>query len=643
MKPRRIAVGVLATAVGIGLLSAANYTAGAVLFLLHKENPSAADARTIAQAWAASPDKSTRKKLIASMLLGGVLCLGVPGAMASAILSRRSSLFGDARFANQADVQAEGLLGTDGIILGKLNGRLLRLPGYEFVMLAAPTRTGKGVGFVIPNLLTFPDSAVVLDIKGENYTLTAEFRRRFLGNEVFYWNPFSEATHRWNPLSYVSADERLRAGELQALAAIIYPSNDKEPFWVDSARSLFVGIALLVLETPTIAHTLGEVLRQGSGKGDAIEVYLRRVLASRARGAAPLSRTCTDILNRFLSNSENTLKGVVASFFAPLSIWSNPIIDKATSADDFDLRELRKKKMSVYLCIPAGDIVNAGFLLNLFLSQLLGENLKEQPQDNPALAVKALLMLDEFTAMGRIPIIAKAVGYMASYNLRLAIVIQDKTQLESVYGREDAHNLVVNMGARIYFTPADPREAKEYSDMIGFETRKETTRQRNSSSSQSGAQSSVGENEGIHSRALMLPQELRAMSRARELVVRAGIPVVLADKLFYYEDPVFSERFSAVPTTRVMVNGQMRDIPKVPDPPPTHWRQFQHAVGMSDFYLSEPNADKTAPAGSTLDELMAVVNSDDADPDLVDAAAAELARRKVNELQDIGERRAPGT
>ena len=133
------------------------------------------------------------------------------------------------------------------------------------------------------------------------------------------------------------------------------------------------------------------------------------------------------------------------------------------------------------------------------------------------------------------------------------------------------------------------------------------------------------------------------MSRARELVVRAGIPVVLADKLFYYEDPVFSERFSAVPTTRVMVNGQMRDIPKAPDPPPTHWRQFQNAVGLSDFYLSEWIVEKAPPAGSTLDELMAVVNSDDADPDLVDAAAAELARRKVNELQDIGERRAPGT
>src|SRR5699024_5501208 len=141
-----------------------------------------------------------------------------------------------------------------------------------------------------------------------------------------------------------------------------------------------------------------------------------------------------------------------------------------TSANDFDLRDVRKRKMTIYLHIPAGEVMQAQFILNLFFSQLINENVKELPEENPALKYQCLMMLDEFTAVGKVGIIAKGVGYMAGYNMRLAIIVQSPSQLESTYGKEDAHSIIENMGAVIYFTPSQNKEAEEYSKMIGTQT-----------------------------------------------------------------------------------------------------------------------------------------------------------------------------
>ena len=473
------------------------------------------------------------------------------------------------------------------------------------MLLAAPTRTGKGVGFCIPNLLQFQESAVVLDIKGENYNLTSEFRRRYMGNEIFYFNPFSENTHRWNPLSYISTDPNFRTNDLMALASIIYPVNEKDPFWSDSAKNLFVGLGLLVLETPELPQTIGEILRQGSGKGHPIENYLKHVLAVRASGDRPLSAACRDSLNRFLDNAETTLKGIVGSFSAALTPWGNPVIDKATSGDDFDLRDVRKKKMTVYLHIPAGEILQASFIVNLFFSQLINENVKELPEQNPALKYQCLLLLDEFTAMGKVAIIAKGVGYMAGYNMRLAIIIQDKTQLDAVYGKEDAHNIVSNMGAVIYFTPSQVSEAEEYSKMIGYDTVKSSSVQLGKGSLFGSKDDSSGsETESYQSRALMLPQELLSMSKNQQLVVRSGIPVIMAGKIRYFEDAYFKERFNAVPMQQVTIGTERRSVPVPVALPKGTWEPYHASIPNSDYYLKQ-GVQTAAPESAPVPETAA--------------------------------------
>lgn len=579
------------------LLAAANYLAGAMLFAFFHENPTKAEFLTIEHAYFATSDPNVLEKIKVSAFISLLICGVAPVALFMRVRPKGSDLYGQARFADKKDIQKEKLDAEKGVVLGKYKNELLRLGGFEFVLLAAPTRTGKGVGFCVPNLLQFTESAVVLDIKGENYNLTSEFRRRYMGNEIVYFNPFSENTKRWNPLSYVSQDPRFRANDLMAIATIIYPVNEKDPFWSDAAKNLFVGLGLLVLETPELPKTIGEILRQGSGKGKPIEEYVSHVLAVRAASPNPLSNSCIDSLNRFLNSGETALKGIVATFSATLTPFANQVIDKATSGDDFDLRDVRKKKMTIYLNIPAGEILQAGFILNLFFSQLINENVKELPEQNPALKYQCLLLLDEFTAMGKVAIIAKGVGYMAGYNMRLAIIIQDKTQLEAVYGKEDAHNIVSNMGAVIYFTPAQISEAEEYSKMIGNITVLSDSIQ-HAKGTLFGLKGDSGDSrtESFQSRAVMLPQELLSMSRDNQLVVRSGIPVIMADKIRYFADEYFKERFNAVPMQTVMIGNEKRSVPIPAKMPSGDWESYFESVKNSDYYAKQTATSATPAA-----------------------------------------------
>jgi type IV secretory pathway TraG/TraD family ATPase VirD4/RimJ/RimL family protein N-acetyltransferase len=584
----------------LSLLAIANYLAGVLLFVSYRQSPLNAGLFTIQHAYFSYTDAAALLRVKTLFLISTLLCLG--GTFAAWMSARdritNKTLFGKARFATLHDIQKEKLDGEKGVVLGKFKDRLLRLGGYEFVLLAAPTRTGKGVGFCVPNLLQFAGSAVVLDIKGENYNLTSEFRRRYLGNEIVYFNPFSADTHRWNPLSYISSDPNFRANDLMAIATIIYPVNEKDPFWSDAAKNLFIGLGLLILETPELPPTIGEILRQGSGKGLAIDEYIKQVMAQRAASSRPLSATCRDTLNRFLNSGEQALKGVHATFSASLTPWANAVIDKATSGDDFSLRDVRRKKMTIYLNIPAGEILQAAPIVKLFFSQLINENVKELPEQNPELKHQCLLLMDEFTAMGKVDIIAKGVGYMAGYNMRLAIVIQDKNQLEAVYGKEDAHNIVSNMGAVIYFTPSQIAEAEEYSKMIGNDTVATSSHQTPQGSlfGVKGDGGNPSTTEQYQSRAIMLPQELLQMSKDLELIVRSGMPVIRADKIRYFDDPYFSERFTAVPMHEVTIGQEKRKVPIPAALPHGDWAAYQKAVAASDFYVGAAAPSSPAPA-----------------------------------------------
>ncbi len=445
--------------------------------------------------------------------------------------------------------------GLNEIIVGKYQGSYLTFKGQQFVLLAAPTRSQKGVAVVIPNLLNFAGSTVTLDIKLENFKLTSGFRAAH-GQKVFLFNPFAEdgRTHRWNPLDGISRNRNFRIGDVLAIGQALYPSdNPKDAFWNDQARNLFLGLTLYLLETPELPCTLGELLRQSSGKGLPLKDYLQCIMAERANGDNALSDECLDALNRFCNTSENTMASILATFNAPLTIFANPIVDAATSVSDFDVTAVRKELMSIYIGIQPNRLADAALLVNLFFSQLINLNTKELPQDNPALKYQCLLLLDEFTAIGKVGIIAKAVSYIAGYNLRLLPIIQSISQLESVYGEKDTRTFVTNHALQIIYPPREQKDANEYSEMLGYFTEKSVSTGVSRPRAWGGNNGSSSENTSDQKRALLLPQELKELGQDKEIILLENTKPILCDKARYYDDPTFIDRLKGVsPSLRAL-------------------------------------------------------------------------------------------
>ena len=459
------------------------------------------------------------------------------------IAKQNRPLHGAARFANTAEIRKAGLLDPKGgldktILVGKKNGRYLTYGGYQFVILAAPTRSGKGVGIVVPNCLNYSDSLVVLDIKGENFDITSGFRAKH-GQKVYLFAPFDEAgvTHRYNPLEYISDDPAQRLGDIDAIGTALYSGgNQNDKFWSENAKDLFRGLCLFVLERKDLPKTFGEILRQASGKGKPLKEYIFEELKKAQDTGHPFSNACIDCFNRVLSNSENTLAGIVATFGTPLLIFQNPRVDLATSANDFDLREVRRERMSIYFKMPPNKLKEGSVLVNLFFDQLLNLNTRVLPSQDKTLKQQCLVLLDEMTSIGKVAMIAQAVSYMAGYNMRLLTIIQNKSQLEDVYGKAGALTLLSNHALMVMYAPSPTvqSDAQEYSEMLGYETVKSRSR---TSSMQSSSTSTSDQR-----RALMLPQEIRELGQTREIVSLENCKPILCDKIRYYEDPDFTCR-----------------------------------------------------------------------------------------------------
>ena len=538
----------------------ASWAAGAIFFLLHKAAPHHVTPLT----WPTYArfywgNGRQRQLLVVSALVPGALALFVLGFLMSCLTEPERELHGSARFASRKEVDAAGLTGPAGIIVGKHEGRFLQFPGQQFVLLAAPTRSGKGVSFVIPNLLNWPDSAVVLDIKLENFQLTSKFRADH-GQAVFLFNPYAEdgRTHRWNPLDGISRDPNLRVGDLLTLASALYPSNpgDKDAFWADTAKNLFLGIALMLMDDAKPSLTFGEILRQSSGQGRGLKDYLADRINARAQAGAPYSSDCLQALNRFLSTTDNTLANVIASFNAPLVPFANPLIDAATATSDFDIAKVRDQRMSVYIGIQPNRLADAALLLNLFFSQLINLNTKELPTANRH-PFQCLLILDEFTAVGKIGVLAKANAYISGYGLRLLTIIQSVAQLEGVYGPHDARTLITNHAMQVLFTPREQKDANAYSEMLGTYTVKSTSKGLSTNRGFAGG-GSRSENVSDQRRALLLPQELKDLPDDEQIIVLEHTRPIRCHKARFFREHVFVDRLKGVSATL----NQARGMPK---------------------------------------------------------------------------------
>lgn len=438
-----------------------------------------------------------------------------------------------------------------GILLGKHeDGSPIFLPGGPHVGLHAPTESGKGISFVIPNCFTWEGSLVVLDIKGEAWDATAGHRAFTLGQDVYLFEPASESlrSHRWNPFAEVQRGSLDRFKRISMVANLIFPdmdlagqgSNDNK-FWDRISKKAFSAVAFLLAESPEERLHIDRIAQLFT-RSDGADWLAERIEQRRAKGD-PYSAIAVDRISDFVGDDDPKLRGEVRqSVSTALQTWSDdPQLCAVTSESDFRLSDLRRRPMTIYVVVEPGDIPRLKPLLRLFFDQAIALNTVGTPRKDPSLTCQTLFLLDEFARLGRSDSLAHAAQYVRGYGLRMAYVVQDRSQLRAIYGHDVARDIFSNLGAEVLFGATDQELAKEVEERLGDNTIQVTSRSRPRFWS-SFKISRHSESDQPQRRPLMLDQEILQMSRAEQIIFGRGAKPSLTRRYRWFEEPEFTSR-----------------------------------------------------------------------------------------------------
>jgi len=477
---------------------------------------------------------------------GGFISIAVVVAMSvwRAREARTAATYGSARWATRQEIRAAGLAAPDGVVLGKFERDYLRHDGPEHVLCFAPTRSGKGVGLVVPTLLTWPGSCIVHDIKGENWTLTSGFRAKH--GRVLLFDPTNPKSAAYNPLLEVRRGE-WEVRDVQNVADVLVDpegSLERRNHWEKTSHALLVGVILHVLYAEP-DKTLAGVAGFLSDPKRPIEVTLRAMMTTAHLGEAGPHPVIASAARELLNKSENERSGVLSTAMSFLGLYRDPVVAKVTRHCDWRIRDLveGERHVSLYLVVPPSDISRTKPLVRLILNQI-GRRLTEDLQAKGR-RHRLLLMLDEFPALGRLDFFESALAFMAGYGLKSFLIAQSLNQIEKAYGPNNA--ILDNCHVRVSFATNDERTAKRVSDALGTATEMRAMK------NYAGHRLSpwlghlmVSRQETA--RPLLTPGEVMQLPPGDELVLVSGVPPIRAKKARYYEDSSLSERVLPPPT-----------------------------------------------------------------------------------------------
>ncbi len=507
-----------------------------------------------------APDVFVRAGAVAAFggIAGGAVAVG--GAARRASRKNLITTYGSARWADGADVQGAGLLGDKGLILGLWNGQYLRHDGPEHVIAVAPTRSGKGVGLVVPTLLTWRHSAVIHDIKGENWTLTAGWRSQF--SHCLLFDPTNPLSARFNPLLEVRKGG-MEVRDVQNIADILVDpdgAREQRDHWEKTAHALLVGTILHVLYAEK-EKTLARVATFLADPARSIRRTLWIMLTTNHLGTdtSPVVHpVVASVARELLNKTDNERSGVVSTAMSLLGLYRDPIIAATTSASDWSINDLMQleRPVSLYLVVPPSDISRTRPLVRLILNQI-GRRLTETLPMESAHQRRLLLMLDEFPALGRLDFFESSLAFLAGYGVRAFLVAQSLHQIDRAYGPN--HAILDNCHVRIAFAPNDERTARRLSDALGTST--ELRAQKNLSGRRLAAWlSHVTVSEQETARPLLTPGEILQLPADEGLLLVSGVAPIRAQKLQYFADRNFIARRLPPPT---LASGGYADTPPI--------------------------------------------------------------------------------
>lgn len=490
-------------------------------------------------------------------------------------LFRRSkpyyNLHGSARFASFKELTSMGFLEGQGAYVGAFKHKektyYLRHNGPEHILAFAPTRSGKGIGLVIPTLLSWEQSAVILDIKGENWALTAGWRRKHANNICLKFDPAApEGSVKFNPLAEIRLGTEYEVADVQNIATMIVDPDGKglNDHWAKTGYSLIVGTILHCLYVEHGNGRIATILDVANCLADPaspILATLQTMLDTEHKEGAthPAVASCA---REMMNKSENELSGVVSTAMSFLSLYRDPIVAKNTSTSEFKISDLmnNEKPVSLYLIVPPSDKDRLKPLLRLVINQIVRSLTRKMEfsggKFKKSYNHRLLLMLDEFPSLGRLEIFQESLAFIAGYGLKAFLITQDLSQLYAAYGKDES--IVSNCHVRIAYAPNKPETAKLLSEMLGTTT---VNKESVSVSKKPGLFQSRQYSRSWQEvqRPLLTPDECMTLPGAKKdaggqvfeagdmLIFSAGFPAIYGKQILFFKDPVFLARSEIAP------------------------------------------------------------------------------------------------
>lgn len=481
-------------------------------------------------------------------LLLFVVGLGFWVGEAVRALAQPVSTFGSARWADTADLEANNLFDQDGICLGSFVGTNGEKPvhyrGDRHLITQGPTRSGKGTTTIIPNLLTYDGSMLVIDPKGENALITAKHRQEAMGQKVYIVDPWNitAATEIesacFNPLDWlVKGDLDIGENAMILADAIIVSDGGDQQFWTEEAKAWLVGLLLYVATSPEEEgqRHLGRVRDLMLLDGDDLKELFGRMMQSPHHAVASTGARC-------LQKEPKLMANVLASLQAQTHFLDSPRIRESVSRSDFSFEDLKRDKITIYLVLPADRLNAFGRWLRLLVQQALtvnARNIEVQP-DKPI-----LFMLDEMAALGRLTMIEQAYGLMAGYGMQLWGFVQDLSQLKKIYG-EGWQSFIANAGVLQYFGSRDQMSAEYFSKLCGVTTvwNFSTAVARTFGQGSGGSNQSTGttDTSSAVQRQLIYADELMRMQGSKQILLIDNLNPIIGSKTPWFENPDLKDK-----------------------------------------------------------------------------------------------------
>ncbi len=487
----------------------------------------------------------------------------------------RNTSYGNARWANWNDLGYSGfivpttyakafelnLLEETGVVLGEYNGRILYDNAKTHILLSAPTRTGKGVAIIIPTLVTWVGSIFVLDVKGENYEMTAGYRQKYLNNKILKFSPKSLDSCHYNPLSavrYLTDREKEDIKIIADLIVVKEGAGGGDPFWDESGSDFMSAVIMWAIYDKRGKGTLADVVEFitdasapiADRMADIIEQPMfdknnsaDRIIMEKLKTIYP---TEIDVINEgkhpliirgmasTLGAGEKTMASIVITAKTKLSVFEMPTVKANTAYSDFEIEDLlglkeNNKPISLYLCIEPGDLKSLAPLIRILTIQIVTLLSTPEILASAKNRHRLLMLLDEFPTIGKMDILEKGIGFVAGYGMKMMLVVQSLDQLNSIYGKDNA--FPSNSQVQIFYTANENQTAEYVSKTIGNKTIK--------TYSYSG---DGKKNINYQAMPLVRPEEVRRFPLDKIMILVAGKMPIKAKKILFFSDKRFKDK-----------------------------------------------------------------------------------------------------